>query len=305
MTWRKLGHVFAPDGTIPWMRAYAANPVAEPIGGDRFRIYFSSRDDRNRSSIGFIEIDMKDPTNILRTSQEPVLGPGELSMFDDSGASIGCIVPVGEKRYLYYMGWHLTVTVPWENALGLAISEAPDQPFRRVSRFPVIDRNEIDPYTISYPSIRREDGLFRMWYGSNIAWGPQKEDMRHLIKYAESSDGIHWDRRDVVAIDFARPDEYAICRPSVVRDADQYRMWFCSRGESYRIQYAESQDGLTWVRRDEGVGIDVSPDGWDSEMIEYPFVFDHAGRRYMLYSGNRFGSTGFGLAVLEPANALG
>ena len=51
---------------------------------------------------------------------------------------------------------------------------------------------------------------------------------------------------------------------------------------------------------DGSVGIDLSPDGWDSEMIEYPAVFDHKGSRYMLYNGNDYGRTGFGLAILEP-----
>ena len=33
-------------------------------------------------------------------------------------------------------------------------------------------------------------------------------------------------------------------------------------------------------------------------MIEYPFVFDHKGQRFMLYNGNGYGKTGFGMAVL-------
>ena len=297
MNWRKLGNIYAPDGSKGWMRTHAANPVAEHLEGDRFRIYFSSRDDRNRSSISFIEIDLKDPTTILCEAGEPVLGPGELAMFDDSGVSIGCIVNVGSKRYLYYMGWHLTVAVPWQNALGLAVSEGPRQPFRRVSRFPIVELSEIDPYTISYPWVSMEAGTFRMWYGSNTQWGARKEDMRHLIKYAESPDGIHWVRNDTVAIDFESPDEYAICKPCVRKDSDSYRMWFCSRGGSYRIRYAESSDGTHWVRSNDRAGIDVSAEGWDSEMIEYPYVFDHEGARYMLYAGNGFGRTGFGLAV--------
>lgn len=78
-------------------------------------------------------------------------------------------------------------------------------------------------------------------------------------------------------------------------------MWYCHRGRDYgyRIGYAESADGREWMRRDEDAGIDVSPEGWDSEMIAYPFVFDHDGSRYMLYSGNGFGRDGMGLAVLE------
>jgi hypothetical protein len=77
-------------------------------------------------------------------------------------------------------------------------------------------------------------------------------------------------------------------------------MWYSIRfGKTYRIGYAESTDGVDWQRKDNQVGIDVSDAGWDSEMIEYPCVFDHAGERYMLYNGNGFGKTGFGLAILE------
>jgi hypothetical protein len=50
---------------------------------------------------------------------------------------------------------------------------------------------------------------------------------------------------------------------------------------------------------DSEVGIDVSSAGWDSEMVEYPHVFDHQGTRYMLYNGNHYGETGFGYAILE------
>lgn len=298
MKWKKLSHIYAPDGSLPWARAYAANPTAEHIEGDLFRIYFSTRDEQNRSSIGFVEIDIRNPAKGLLSAPTLVLSPGDLAMFDDSGASIGCIVPVEDQRYLYYMGWHLTVRVPWQNALGMAISQGRGQPFVRYSRFPTIELNEIDPYTISYPWVLREGGKFKMWYGSNIAWGTEKKDMRHLIKYAESDDGIHWQRGNAIAIDFEGPAEYAICRPCVVKDDEIYRMWFCARGQSYRICYAESGDGIAW-RRKPSIALDVSESGWDSEMVEYPFVFDHSGNRYMLYAGNTFGKTGFGLAVLE------
>jgi len=299
MKWRKLGHVFTPDGTKPWMRTHAANPIAEHVEGDRFRIYFSARDVENRSTISFVEIDLNDPSSVLKEADDPVLAPGELAMFDDSGCSIGCILQVGQQRYLYYMGWHLTVRVPWQNALGLAISDGPGLPFKRYSKFPVVPLDEVDPYTISYPWVIREEGKFRMWYGSNIAWGQRKEDMRHLIKYAESDDGIRWERKNIVTIGFDFPGEYAICKPCVLKSGNEYEMWFCSRGDTYRIRYARSTDGITWHRHEVESGLDVSPDGWDSDMIEYPCVFEHRGRRYMLYAGNKFGATGFGLAVLE------
>jgi predicted GH43/DUF377 family glycosyl hydrolase len=302
MSWHKLGRIYVPDGRLPWARAYAANPVAEHIEDDRFRIYFSTRDDENRSSIGYIDIDIADPFTIQCEAEQPVLSPGDLAMFDDSGVSIGCIVPVNGNRYLYYMGWHLTVRVPWQNALGVAVSDRKNGPFTRLSRFPTIPLDETDPYTISYPWVMREGEKFRMWYGSNIAWGREKSDMRHLIKYAESDDGTHWRRNNEVAINFSGPDEYAICKPCVIKDDRGYHMWFCARGEAYRIYYAQSDDGLKWWRKARP-DLGVSDTGWDSDMVEYPFVFDHKGARYMLYAGNGFGRSGFGLAHWRAENA--
>jgi hypothetical protein len=75
-------------------------------------------------------------------------------------------------------------------------------------------------------------------------------------------------------------------------------MWYSYRGKRYRIGYAESSDGLHWIRKDNETGIHVSRSGWDSKMIEYPFVFDHQGSRYLLYNGNDYGKTGIGLALL-------
>lgn len=300
MKWRKLGKVFQPSGELDWARSHAANPFPEHIENNLFRVYFSTRDAQNRSSIGYVVLDLSANAKVLEVSDEPVLRPGELGMFDDCGVSIGCILSIGGVRYLYYMGWNLSVTVPWKNAIGLAISESSDRPFKRISRFPIVPLDEIDPYTISYPWVLPEGDRYRMWYGSNLRWGPQKEDMLHVIKYAESVDALHWEKSGLIAIDSETNDENAICRPCVVSDAEGYRMWFCSRGAKYRIQHAISQDGLKWTRLGRDRGIDVSEEGWDSDMIEYPCVFDHEGRRFMLYAGNSFGATGFGLAVLEP-----
>jgi len=85
----------------------------------------------------------------------------------------------------------------------------------------------------------------------------------------------------------------------VLKDSDIYRMWYSYRGTAYAIGYAQSTDGINWVRRDNETGIQMSQDGWDSEMIEYPCVFDHKGKRYMLYNGNEYGKTGIGLAILS------
>ena len=48
-------------------------------------------------------------------------------------------------------------------------------------------------------------------------------------------------------------------------------------------------------------GLQASGAGWDSEMVEYPWVFESNGKDYLLYNGNDYGSDGVGLAVWESA----
>lgn len=299
MRWRKLGRIFEPRDHAAWMRTHAANPVAEHRGGDLFRVYFSSRDERNRSSIAWVDIDLRRPLEVLRVAEQPVVEPGAAGAFDDSGTSMGCLVRRADgARLLYYVGWNLGVTVPWRNSIGLAVSAAADGEFKKHSPAPILDRHELDPYSLSYPWVLAEGGAWTMWYGSNLTWSASQADMSHVIKRAQSRDGIAWQRDGATAVDL-RPDEIALARPCVLKESGRYRMWYSFRGERYRIGYAESEDGRRWTRMDERAGIDVSASGWDSESIEYPQVFDHGGRRYMLYNGNGYGKTGFGLAELE------
>jgi hypothetical protein len=299
MKWKKLARVFTNDGNHPWMVSHAANPVAEHLYDDVFRLYFSCRDADSRSHICWAEVELRSPFKVLRIAEEPLLAPGEIGTFDDSGVSLSCVRQISGRKHIYYVGWNLGVTVPWRNAIGLAIYDPVTEICERNSKAPLLDRNDVDPFSISYPFVLADDGIYRMWYGSNLKWGREQKDMAHLIKYAESDDALHWQRKGIIALDFKDESEYAMSRPFVLKEDSLYRMWYSYRGESYRIGYAESADAINWTRRDEEVGIDVSASGWDSEMIEYPFVFDHKGERYMLYNGNGYGKTGVGLAVLN------
>jgi predicted GH43/DUF377 family glycosyl hydrolase len=300
MKWKKLGVVFNASNHSPWMVTHASNPVAEVLQDDFVRIYFSTRDAENRSSVGSLVINLNNPAKIEDLASTPHIAPGEPGLFDDSGVSMGCLARVDGELRMYYLGWNLGVTVPWRNSIGLAISRDGGKTFVKHSRAPLLDRNEQDPFSISYPWVMQESPAdWKMWYGSNLRWGREQTDMAHLLKYADSSDGLSWRREGRIAIPFKSPDEYAMSKPCVIRDADRYRMWYSYRGKAYRIGYAESSDGITWERMDNEVGITASESGWDSETVEYPDVFDSGGTRFMLYNGNRYGQTGFGLAVFE------
>ena len=301
MKWKKHGRIFDSPIHLDWVNSHASVPVIEFIEGDLFKVYFCSRDHKGRSNIGYFVFDINNPKSVLEISPSPILDLGSLGLFDDSGIMVSCIVNVNERKFLYYTGWSLGVSVPFYFSIGLAISDDGGRSFHKFSRSPIMDRNEYDPYLLmASPFVRFDDGKWQMWYVSGSDWKMDIQDPKHYyhIKYAESRDGVNWDRAGIVCIDFKSKEEFAIARPFVIKEKNIYKMWYSYRGEFYRIGYAESKDGIQWQRQDESVGIDISENGWDSEMMAYGFLISHKGTRYMLYNGNDYGKEGIGLASL-------
>lgn len=300
MHWNKLGLVFAAANHYDWMVSHATNPVAERINNsDKYRVYFSCRNKEQKSSIGFVVFDIRKPLEILEISSSPVVSPGEAGYFDDAGCTMGSIVQTDEATYLYYLGWNLSVSVPWRNSIGLAVRRRGEQDFQKHPHCPILDRNHIDPLTLSYPWVIKDEKKWHMWYGSHLSWGKNKDELIHVLKYADSTDGITWNRHNRALLAPELPDSNAYSRPCVIATESSYRMWYSVRGLEYRVGYAESADGINWVEHQEPGGLTVSAEGWDSKSVEYATVFQHEGQTFMLYNGNGYGASGFGIAVLE------
>jgi len=300
MKWHKLGLIFSPSGQYPWMQTHAALPVALKLGGDFYRLYFASRDEYNRSHVGFVEFDIKSPQKILYVSAEPVLAPGPLGHFDDHGVYASSFVEHEGNLYLYYIGWSPGARKPlFYASVGLAVSEDGGKKFDKISPAPIMSRSEHDPCLVTSPFVLRDRGAWRMWYVSGFKWKDEDgvlESYYH-IKYAESKDGVDWKRNGFVCIDL-RGGEKNIARPCVMKEKSMYRMWYSyNRGRGYRIGYATSRDGISWTRYPTPGGLELSASGWDSEAMAYPSVVKHRGRWFMFYNGNEYGKDGIGLAI--------
>ena len=295
--WEKYGIIIRPQKRLWWMQTHAFVPFAEHIDGSYYKVYFSGRDQYNRSHIGYSIIDIENKGKVLEFSSEPVLTIGELGCFDDSGVTPSWLINSGGKKYLYFIGWNRRSTVRMGLITGLAISEDKGKTFQRLSRVPILERSDLEPYNIlTGPSIIVENDEWKMWYVSCVGW--VHEDLpKYNIKYATSTDGIKWERDGTVAIDFKSLDEHALARPSVLKENGIYKMWYSYKGTNYRIGYAESEDGINWDRQDEKVTINVSERGSDdSEMIGITHVFHHNEKKFMVYNGNNYGIDGVMLA---------
>lgn len=306
MKWKKLGRIFAPNHEIVWMNSHAAVPFVEKLESSYFKIYFTTRNKENKSLIAWIIIDIKNPFEIIEISNEPILDLGSLGFFDEDG-TMGCqLININNKKFLYYQGWNLATSVQFRNSIGLATYDEDSKSFKKISKGPIMDRSIYDNCFVATPNvIKIEDQKYFMYYLSCDEWVSKNEKLTHKynIKIAESIDGLNWVRYGKIAINYQSDKEYAFSVPRVIMESGIYKMWYSYRAsninETYRMGYAESLNGLDWERKDGEVGIDVSKEGWDSQMICYPYIFDYEGARYMLYNGNDYGRTGFGIAVLQ------
>ena len=171
---------------------------------------------------------------------------------------------------------------------------------------PVFARDKNNPLFSAATSVYiTGDNTWRSWYNSGIRWEKTDDVWKptYGIHHATSKDGVDWVSEPGLVIPLLDEYEHSFGRPTVVHWDGMFYMWFAHRGtkdySTYRIGFASSKDGVSWERNDKLAGIKLSDDGWDSESICYPFVFEHKGARYMLYNGNNYGITGFGYAVME------
>jgi predicted GH43/DUF377 family glycosyl hydrolase len=303
MKWIKQGLVYCPDGSIDWAQHYAIPPTPLLVGSDRLRMFLSFCDANTVGRAGYVDVDPANPMRILAISKKPILDVGKPGRFDENGVLPTCVLPVGETLYMYYVGYQLGQKVRYYQFAGLAISTDGGETFERAQEVPVIDRSNGEAVNRTSAYVMLENRKFKMWYVGGSEWtvGNGKSLPVYNMRYIESDDGIHWPTNGTVCLDYKNDDEHALGRPWIVKEDGTYKMFFSSRtySKSYRLGYAESPDGVNWRRKDEAVGIDVSEEGWDSEMIAYASIFKWKEQTYMFYNGNNCGSTGFGYAILK------
>lgn len=302
--------IYNTKGEYDWSRTYACGPIVDMINDKIWRIYYSTRDSFNHSRPTYIEVEAGNPTNILYEHDRPLFGLGKIGTFDDCGITLSSISNYKGKKYLYYLGWTVRNTISYHNSMGLAISEDNGKTFKKFSEGPLLSPTYKEPYCNGATYTLIDDDIFRLYYTSFVGWevyNNHPEPLYH-IKYAESKNGIDWERNQIVSVDFKDGVKGGIARPSVIKENGIYKMWYTYRGasdyrtnkaNSYRIGYAESTDGKVFERMDEKFEFDVAESGWDSIMQTYPHVIKFDNKYWVFYNGNTFGKSGFGYATFE------
>ncbi len=316
MRWKKMGKIFDPTQHTLFnnCKEFAQSPQAI-VFDDFVRIYFSTRNKAEAtgkflSHIAFVDMD-KNFEKILNISDKSVIELGELGCFDEHGIFPISPVKYKDKIFAYTCGWSRRVAVSVETSIGLTVSEDDGLTFKKHGAGPIVSSSLHEPFLVGDAFVQVYDKEWHMWYIYGTKWidNDQEETARvYKIGHATSPDGINWNKegRQIIA-DKLNADECQAL-PTVIFNEGKYHMFFCYREaigfrknkeKGYRIGYAHSIDLINWTRDDASAGIDVSAEGWDSEMQCYPNVFKCDDKIYLLYNGNEFGRYGFGLAILE------
>lgn len=315
--WEKLGKVFNPAeiSNIAWMKEFAQAPAV--LIFDKFiRVYFSCRPHRDRngqyvSYSAYVDLNRTNLFEIVGLAKKPILELGGLGTFDEFGTYPVSVIRNGNDILAYYGGWTRCESVPFNVAIGLGISSDNGKTFNKLGNGPVLSYTPDEPFVISGPKIRRFNNRWYLWYIAGKKWikNDGSPEPVYKIRMASSIDGISWVKMDKDLIENKIEENEAQASPDVFFYRNRYHMFFCYRysldyrgkEKGYRIGYASSDNMIDWIRDDQKAGIDISEEGWDSEMISYPHVFEVDNSVYMLYLGNQVGRYGFGIAKLKDA----
>lgn len=305
MKWSKLGVVWNTDGKQPWSKSHAMGPSPFLHDNETIRVFLTTLDEQGRGRPMYVDVAADNPTRVLNVSKQPILDIGFPGTFDDNGLmAISFVQTKSGELFMYYAGFEICTQIRYRIFSGLAISTDGGESFKRNSRAPILDRTDQELFFRGGPFAMLDEGVFKLWYVAGSEWIELNGKAMPVydLRYQESKDGISWGEQGTLSMAITGKDEHAFGRPWVIkRGPNDYQLFYSIRRRSlgaYRLGYAESTDGIHWERKDDEMGLDVSPNGFDSNAIMYSAVIHIKGKTYCFYNGNNFGEEGFGVAEL-------
>jgi predicted GH43/DUF377 family glycosyl hydrolase len=125
---------------------------------------------------------------------------------------------------------------------------------------------------VATPQVLYEEGVFKMWYNAK-GFGDGTSVGDYRIGYAESLDGIQWERSPTLPVLGASGrgwDSQMVEYPEVLKLDDRYYLYYC--GNEYgSIGYAEGRS-TTSATVEMRTGSSATPDsnwtGWNSSAVD-------------------------------------
>lgn len=283
-------------GTAGGWKKYAGNPVfggvyetcfdvsllLEHEGSSEqvFKMWFSWRPKR---AIGYTEsadgIHWKEPVVVLK--------PVEGSDWEADEINRPSVIYKDGTYQMWYSGQMNPYMEDGRSVIGFAESEDGIH-WKRKER-PVMEPGQPwEKQAIMCPHVLfdEEDKYYKMWYAAGCNHEPD------AIGYAESEDGIHWEKEKNNPVLAPDPsylwEQHKVVAPCVIKDDDWFYMFYVGHLHEERAQVglARSRDGKTnWEKHPENPLICPTEGSWDSVAVYKPFVLKVGKSWMMWYNG--------------------
>jgi hypothetical protein len=96
MHWKKMGQIYRAEYIHPKLASHAANPLPVLLEGDVYRVFFSGRDEQNRSSVGFLDLDILS-REVLSVHDRRYSSMGRSTVFIRMGSVLGIVMRSASK----------------------------------------------------------------------------------------------------------------------------------------------------------------------------------------------------------------
>ena len=307
---KRVKWVFNPQDYLDIGFTHAQVPTPY-VMDDRIRVFISGRVDKI-SHVFSLDISPPPDFEIISINKDPVFLPNKnIGTFDDEGVMPSCFIRgPGDDIYFFYSGWNSRNTIPYHNSTGIAKYEEQSNTISRLYDGPVLERNYLHPYLAVTPCVWTEGGKYKTLYVSGLSWkyGTDRYEPIYVIKEAISNNLLDWERSINQAVPSFFENE-CFANPTVHGAGDNQLIMFCSRN-AFDFRNDPNNSYKLGVARRRGEDIVREPINWigapslvEVQMQCYPSFIEWDGKLYVIYNGNSFGLTGFGIAeVLDHVN---
>ena len=147
------------------------------------------------------------------------------------------VIKDGGAIHAYYGGWTRCESVPFNVAIGYAVSNDGGETFKKLGAGPILSYSPDEPFILSGPKIRKYDNIWRLWYIAGRKWKvvDGKPEPIYKIRMASSMDGINWTKLNKDIISDRLGEDEAQASPDVIFSCNRYHMFFCYQA-GFRFQ---------------------------------------------------------------------
>ena len=196
-----------------------------------------------------------------------------------------CVLKIDGKYRMWYTGQQND-----KSCIGYVESEDGIH-FHRVQTEPIMvaDRSWEQP-SVMNPCVLFENGVYKMWYAAGENYEP------NVLAYAESADGIHWEKYGTDPVFAADPkniyEQNRVGGCQVIKTPDMGYVMFYIGYETIdkaQICVAHSPNGITdWEKSPFNPIVTPTPDQWDADACYKPSIlWNEEKQQWMLWYNGR------------------